>query len=88
MPSTSTSGPHHFIRTSWASVEQVVEPLVGEVQHLDQLVVRQPLASVEDLGAGALEDVGHGKQDSPSPCHARRRGRVADVDRSGARPPP
>ena len=45
-------------------------------------------AAVENLGACALEDVRHGKQDSPSPPAVRRRGPVADASGSGARGAP
>ena len=43
-------------------LEQLGDRVVGEPQHLDQLVVRQALAVVEDLGAGALQDVSHAQQ--------------------------
>ena len=59
IPSTSTSGPQCVIRTSWASCEQLGDPVVGQPQHLDQVVVRQADAVVEDLLAGAFEDVRH-----------------------------
>ena len=47
-------------------VEQLGDLVVGQLQHLDELVVRQALAAVEDLAAGSLEDVRHAQQDSPS----------------------
>ena len=42
MPSTSTSGPHQRIRTSWASCSSGVERLVGQPQHLEDLLLGQP----------------------------------------------
>ena len=85
MPSTSTSGPQCFIRTSCASSSSSGTRSSGSFEHLDQLVVRQALAALEHLGARALEDVRHGKQDSPWSLGVRRRGRVADATGSGAR---
>ena len=56
MPSTSTSGPHQRIRTSWASSSSGVERLVGQPQHLEDLRLRQPFTPLEHLVAGDVED--------------------------------
>ena len=53
MPSTSTSGPHHFSRTSWASCEQVREGLVGEAQDCRTCSSVEAHALVEDLAPGS-----------------------------------
>ena len=57
MPSTSTSGPHQRIRTSWASASSSVEPVVGQLQHLQNLLLGQPLAALEHLLAGQAQHV-------------------------------
>ncbi len=57
MPSTSTSGPHQRIRTSWASASSVGHRVVGKPQHLEHLRLVEPLASLEHLGACVGEDV-------------------------------
>ena len=40
-------------------LQELGDLVVGQLQHLDQLVVRQTFAVVQDLRAGALEDVSH-----------------------------
>ena len=57
MPSTSTSGPHHAHPHLVGEREQVVEPVVGQLQHLQHLVLRQALAPLEHLLAGLGQDV-------------------------------
>ena len=54
MPSTSTSGPHQRIRTSWASCEQLVERLVGQPQHLEHLRLVEADAPLEHLRRGRV----------------------------------
>ena len=63
MPSTSISGPQCFMRTAWASSSSSGIWSSGSCEHLDQLVVRQADALVEDLDSGAFQDVRHAGQD-------------------------
>ena len=58
MPSTSTSGPHQRIRTSWASASSSSSAVVGQLQHLQHLLLAQSLAALEHLLPGDGQNVG------------------------------
>ena len=60
MPSTSTSGPHQRIRTSWASASASSTALVGQLQDLERLRLVEADAPLEHLLAGDVEDVMRG----------------------------
>ena len=74
IPSTSTSGPHHRIRTSCASCEQRVQRLVGQPQHLEDLGLRQPFTPLEHLVAGDVEDLETGRRHGSGVCHRAAEG--------------
>ncbi len=60
MPSTSTSGPHQRIADLVGEGEQVLEAVVGQLQHLEHLRLVEARPLFEDLVARGLQDVGHG----------------------------
>ena len=49
MPSTSTSGPHHFIRTAWASSSSSGKQLVGGPEHGQDLRLLERHPAFENL---------------------------------------
>ena len=57
MPSTSTSGPHHFIRTSCASASRSSSWSSGSCRTCKHLVLRQALAALEHLLARQTQHV-------------------------------
>ena len=59
MPSTSTSGPHQRIRTSWASAQQSSSRSSGSRRTLEHLVPRRALAALQHLLAGFRQNVSH-----------------------------
>ena len=61
MPSTSTSGPHQRIRTSWASCERGRQLLVGQPQHLEDAGLVEADPGRQHLGAGPVKDLWHGR---------------------------
>ena len=72
-------------------LEQIGHPVVRQPQDLDQLVVRQALSTVENLCAGALQDVSHapdingprsGRAPEVGSWNVRRTGRSARRRRS------
>ena len=57
IPSTSTSGPHQRIRTSWASCSSGSSASSGSRSTSRTCVLRQPFAPLENLVAGDVEDL-------------------------------
>ena len=88
IPSTSTSGPHQRIRTSWASASASSTRSSGSAQHLQHLGLGESLAALEHLLAGDLEDVGHTSPsvDDPVPRAVGERRRRQRAAPSGTRP--
>ena len=56
IPSTSTSGPHQRIRTSWASASASSTASSGQLEDLERLRLVEADAPLEDLLAGDVED--------------------------------
>ena len=56
MPSTSTSGPHQRIRTSWARASSSSSRSSGSASTGQDLGLVEAAALVEHLGAGQVED--------------------------------
>ncbi len=56
MPSTSTSGPHQRIRTSWASSSSASSAVVWQPQHLEDLRLVEADTPFEHLLAGGGQD--------------------------------
>ncbi len=61
MPSTSTSGPHQRIRTSWASWSAAGRCSSGRRSTARTPASSRPTPLVEHLGAGPVEDLWHGR---------------------------
>ena len=59
MPSTSTSGPHQRHPDLVGQRKQLVEPVVGQLQHAQGLLLVEAFAALQHLLAGQREDVGH-----------------------------
>ena len=57
MPSTSTSGPHQRIRTSWASASSSSSRSSASSQHLQHLLLAQSDAALEHLLPGHGQNV-------------------------------
>ena len=57
MPSTSTSGPHQLHPDLVGQCEQFLELVVGQLQHLQDLVLVEPFAAFEHLLAGQTQHV-------------------------------
>ena len=76
------SGPHQRIRTSWASASELLQPVVRQREHLEQLRLGEPLAALEHLLAGGGQDVGPGLGEShpASVGPTSRPPRMASVD--------
>ena len=77
IPSTSTSAPHQRMRTSWASSQQGVHRLVGQPQHLQHLLLRQPFTLLENLVAGDVEDLETGRRHGSGVCHVPPNGEAS-----------
>ena len=84
IPSTSTSGPHQRMRTSCASASASSIAVVVEPQDLQHLGLAQPLAALEHLLAGDVEDRRHACTSSS----IDRLAPSASSSRPGMRPAP
>ena len=87
MPSTSTSGPQWRIRTSWASCEQLGQPVVAEPQARQRLLLASGRRRARAPARAATASTSAGSARDGRAVHAARsRGGVCQAPRRDGRP--